>query len=396
MLRGMLILALLGAAPVRAEEFCASRFKLRHSIFMCYENSTYAEQAGACSDRFRELVHGKQKELSGLFSKQLAGRKGDAQNQQFQLTQKDYATTDATLVEAINLGRGARQELVFYLDDVVPPHNWPLALGRFPGMHHPYVQELFRAAGCYKEAMEGVERAIQDMDRMIAELEATRAKTAQLFKTSGSREAQLDLLKGLGGASGTIASGSGSSQAGASDVTGLREDKAKRKGAASLGASGQLSSPESASPSPAFTPAPGSVASQLTQGKVRAPATAGARAAGASSGRAPFSELQTQSRAFASSSTLAPGIDGLKQEKGSSPGEAPSHLAAAAVFSDQDAGSLSGVELREELASSRSIASMPGQEGAGSQVSALQASTDETLFARVQRRYRASQLFRTP
>lgn len=384
-----------GAAPL-----CAPLASLHSSIKFCEENPRYLPPAAACRDEYRALVARKSAEVRWLLAGQVAKSTDHAQSLKLANTQDVYTSAENLLTALIAQGRQVKAEIEGYADDFVPPiPSWGVGHWK-PDRRNPNDPARSLDYYCWAEPMGDMDQIIADVERMLKELEATKAKTVQLHGVTDTRHANLEDLRGR--QRDTVGFGSGRSPREASTVTGkIRNDsletvpgfggiKAPSRHAEDPWAASKDSFSTISGKSPALAQA-GMPGTSLKNGKeAEAPRSLGAAlwaepTAGGPGGPALVGGGQEPSKALAlSASDRAPasllGSQALPHGEPSADSHA-SELAGTASAASAAAGG-GGVH------------AMPPGMPAGPQASQALVAHEVSLFAAVSRCYRKTSLFR--
>jgi hypothetical protein len=373
------------SSPAQAADFCAPIEAIRDRVGFCDEDALYAIQAATCREQFRALAQRRSEELKASLTADVNSSAPDAQNKHFKTTKASYEATDAMLGQAIDTGVKARSEVDAFGDDLVAPFDWPLlAFGNFPGMKDPRVQELFRTAGCFSEPAESIDRTKADFDKMISDLRATRAVTAQLQARASGRELSLADLGGIPIAGKERANGRSANSA--SDVTGTARDKGASLSSVAGGT--KLNNPGFIASATGRTPA-----SDITKAGA-APTRLAARSAADS----PFTTNLNPSPLVSGSREQPESVGSVLWESEEAGSRARLALAAPAAEVGKSAEVAAGAALALQSATQvPSVSALAAVESrAILQANPAISGPDSDLFSLVHARYRANELFRRP
>lgn len=210
----LLLQLTLSAIPARAGVACESVSAVEAKVAACSENTRAVESAQACYDK---IIHAWDTAPEGL-KKVMSLSKARAQSRQeveFQFTHSDYEKTLDKIDELLVMTEKNTELLTKYSTAMLRDFHIEEAAGE--------------PLPCYAENFAKLKKIVWALDDRIAEGEATYEKAEQLRNIALGRDGGLDTADTNGLVSG-VNVGSGQSENGRSDVTGMKEDKAKRSG----------------------------------------------------------------------------------------------------------------------------------------------------------------------
>jgi hypothetical protein len=177
-----------------AADACEPLAELHSRVNDCADNPQYVPPATDCRDRFRTTMNEKYPVIQRELLAEANAGSDAAQNLKFGTTKNVYSNTDAELTALIDLGTRTLHEIEAYADDFVPPiPSW--APGHWdPDRRNPADPARDLNYYCWSEPMGNMDPLIADMQKMVAELTATRAKTRQLHGDTADRDGKLAVL----------------------------------------------------------------------------------------------------------------------------------------------------------------------------------------------------------
>lgn len=231
------LLLFLSVRAFGAGSLCEPIENMRVLVNYCDENPAYVAPAKICRDHFRALVKAKNAEINAVLSKDIKNRKGNQQEADFQTTQTVLSSAEATLSLLIANGKQTYNEIEAYGADFVLPiyEAYPEDYNLDPDSAQ--AQKIFREKNCYGEPMEDLDAMKNELRETIEDLERTKARAVALHNVSGFKEANLNGLNARAAATkassrATASVHRGKNRIGASTVTGVEQDKLKRREAA--------------------------------------------------------------------------------------------------------------------------------------------------------------------
>lgn len=380
------------AEPARAPLLrCAGLNEVAARISWCSQNKVALQPARDCRDALLRLWKESAAELAATLSDR-NHQKYSAQDVEVANTKADLSRAHARLAELIR----ATDESAALIS------RYPLAMIEPVGMS--------RKPRCWTETWDELVQVVRTLDEKLAEGRRTAAEVRQLGARTGLALASLDRDPGLQapavkGQAQALAVPAGTSQASASDVTGLDVDQ-KKRGAylepmpwSQKVAAQKLGAPD-ASPTPAQAPSTITRRSGLgekldplgtfsSRGSLQreSPLAVAAPASGpgaSSVGAALFGSTLGLEAEMATSRSLLPS---WQQEEEAGPAGASAPVAAAAADSLPASGVRPLGEIAPAFAGNRAPASV-------ALAQAEAPAEGRTLFAQVSARYKRTDLFR--
>lgn len=197
----MLLLVLMffsEASHAAAANVCAPLGELHETVNFCEDNVGYLPPSSACVENYRALVKSKNAEIQKILAGNMAGRTG-AQHVQFETTEAAYSYTEALLTSLLQQGKKTHAELEAYADDFVPPIPSDAAGHWKPSRKDPHDPARDPEFYCWNVPMKEMDALIEEVESMMSQLEATRAKTAGLRLSTSVRDNALNVLNAKAG-----------------------------------------------------------------------------------------------------------------------------------------------------------------------------------------------------
>lgn len=229
-----LMLGLMPASAGAAVKIsCPSLQSLEENASECGDNNYFQQAGRQCLKAFEKAIQ----QRSVLAQAQLAAsnlalvdKAGNSQNHNFGGSEADYDISQEALAELIDAGKKARNSVDDYLKHIYFPEDFdaPEEIIGDP-------MEFLDNNACYAEVESDLKSVLKKIDQHLAELAKTKEASKIRGNTSGSREGlQNSLTTGVSRASDGSAGAQpvpkkGNSQKSNSDITGIKEDEAKRQ-----------------------------------------------------------------------------------------------------------------------------------------------------------------------
>jgi hypothetical protein len=230
-MKAILFLGLLALAPRPARAiFCSNAAVIEAQMELCDDNAKLAQAGEACRNEYLKAVRAEQDRLGKELRKgaQAAG----TQNVSEGVSAATYDSTIARLDTLIARGEATHKEEFDYVAHFILPFHWPRELGPMPAKSDPELWKAYDGEFCFGEHRETITHMVADIDQAVADLKKARAEAVALKGGSSANQAHLGNDAGKA-AAGTHGKGSGSvkgagSKNGASDITGVEQDKKKQ------------------------------------------------------------------------------------------------------------------------------------------------------------------------
>lgn len=207
------------AAP---PHYCDPPDAVRAQAQICENNDLFAKRGSACRDSLKAEIA----KEGALLRGQLAATESAKQSGHLESASTDYATSSAHLAELLGLADLAIGDVRAYLADFALPEDayQPRITGASP-------RGNAQLASCYKRPRKSLKKVLADLETERASLAAAKsASDARMgksrFRKNGLTGGNAPALSGRGAGSGTK---TGPATNGASTITGVEDDKAKRK-----------------------------------------------------------------------------------------------------------------------------------------------------------------------
>jgi hypothetical protein len=206
--------------------FCQPLEMIEGQIFSCEENDFYLEHGEACLDKLDAESKAVSAFLPSVFSKNTDQRQAG----KFDSSIQDEQKASAALAYLIGTTELAMKEIQVYRENLAypPDHDEEDVTG---GNLEGYLASV----DCYAANRRNLNSLLEDFDRRLNELRAAkRVADAHAAKSQLNRKnidvssASAQKIVGGRGAGAAVPAKSGAQRQTASDITGTREDKAKR------------------------------------------------------------------------------------------------------------------------------------------------------------------------
>ena len=229
-----LLLSLLILAPKPAFAiFCENALTISAQVELCDDNEKFAKAAESCKLDYMKAVKAEQAVLGKMLRKGVSDTMGAGVQQVSEaVSASSYGATITRLDVLIARGVASRAESIAYISHFLPPFHWPADLGPIPRADDPELWKTYDGEFCFGEHRETIHHMAKEFDKAIGELRAARKEAAEL------RDASLGHKENMGGSANKEASAThGKSgtfrgakpNSGASDITGVQQDKDKQK-----------------------------------------------------------------------------------------------------------------------------------------------------------------------
>jgi|GEM_PF-5339157 len=199
------------AAAASIDVTCENPAQLDGRIQYCSQNEFAAESAKECQRKVVESIELAKRELNGFYQMADAGTIS-RQQFKFQHSASDYAQT--------------QDKLNTLIDQITDNMLW---VAEYPTVMLDDLDTSETSVPCYLKNYEVVKSVVEDLDQKITELKMTEAAIEALRSGSHRRDGEVSSLKENSVLAQVAQIGSGTSKNQASDVTGTLEDKAKRR-----------------------------------------------------------------------------------------------------------------------------------------------------------------------
>ncbi len=230
------IISFLSAIPAQAL-FCKSAAEIENTLQLCDDNQRFAVAAKTCRNDFIKAVFAEQSALSNALKLGVsAAKNGNAQNGTEGVSASTYDKAITELDTLIARGVATEVEEKDYIAHFMAPFHWSTRdLGPMPRRNDPVLWKAYDREFCFGEHRETIDHMIKDIDKAVTDLRSAKKNAADLKGSS------LEHGDGLGNTAGKAASSTygtsapagaagGTSSNGASDITGVQQDKAKQGG----------------------------------------------------------------------------------------------------------------------------------------------------------------------
>lgn len=196
-------------------EYCQNARLITEKAVICHNNPEFVHWGKQCLERFEALVERESKSLSQGFTPIELSR----QSKKFGVSGSDYAQTVARLDYLIGLNQVAIHDVQQYLQRLITP------------IDDRYLEEV----KCFTVNRGRLREILAQFEKKLSELSGARTVAFANKGTSSDREAAITTtlspgaVKGGQAATGTGQIEKGGSKKSSSDVTGTKEDEAKRR-----------------------------------------------------------------------------------------------------------------------------------------------------------------------
>lgn len=218
-------------STAQAELACRSAAELSQSVEYCDDNFDYYDAAKECQEKYLAEVKVEQAKIKKALEAQSKLLTVDAQNKKMSESVKALTDSIDTLEYLAEYGKQVHSEIEDYVYELVLP-----AFDEQEGnanLEDPKVKAEFMKRECYGGPTEDMEALELEMRPVIADLEKTKDEAIRLRALTGADEGNLGSIGGAKAASSKAAEKApikaGKSKKSESTITGVEEDKAKRK-----------------------------------------------------------------------------------------------------------------------------------------------------------------------
>lgn len=207
--------------------FCVPAAELFERAEMCEDNYLFVQSADSCVERLNREVAAATAELNKNFVK----NDGKNQSLNFNSSLRDYNISSKTLARLISINKQAIADVTAYYPSLMEPEDLEEA-----------GEEWGESVACWARSRRAILHVTSVLKTKLANLEHTKRIADAHDSTSNRREVNNGVITGgKAGAKQTTAAGAGTrvpagkSVNGTSDISGVKEDKAKKaKGEALL------------------------------------------------------------------------------------------------------------------------------------------------------------------
>jgi|GEM_PF-5005440 len=216
-----------GAGLKVVGNFCVPAAELYERAEMCEDNYLFVQSADSCVERLNREVAAATAELNKNFVK----NDGKNQSLNFNSSLRDYSASSSTLARLISINKQAIADVTAYYPSLMEPEDLEEA-----------GEEWGESVGCWARSRKAILHVARVLKAKLANLENAKRIADAHDSTSNRREVNNNVITGgTAGAKQTTAAGAGArvpagkSVNGKSDISGVKEDKAKKaKGEAFL------------------------------------------------------------------------------------------------------------------------------------------------------------------
>lgn len=222
------------SGPAWAGLFCRSAEGIEAELELCDDNVKFAQAAEACRNEYLKAVKAEQARLGKSLRKSVtATADAGAQKSSEATSAASYDASITRLDTLIARGVSTHAEEMAYVARFLPPFHWPTAqLGPMPRRDDPALWKAYDGEFCFGENKETIDHMVKDVDDAVADLRKARKEAVELKAASLAHRASLgnDAARAVTGGKGESAQGGGGTpKSGASDITGVEQDKEKAK-----------------------------------------------------------------------------------------------------------------------------------------------------------------------
>lgn len=203
--------------------FCTQAGRIVASIEMCEDNDLFLQQGENCLT----ALDNESKSVAGILPAGFSDNLSQKQKSKFGSANQDYKATSASLAYLIAVTNTAIGEIKTYKENLALPPD-----SDEPDVTGGNVEGYAMRVDCYGTNKENLDSLLEDFDKRLGQLRSAKAIADASGLTSATRQQQVDasstapIIRGQGKPSGIP---TGIPQNRDSDVTGIKENDAKKK-----------------------------------------------------------------------------------------------------------------------------------------------------------------------